>query len=413
MGIGINFAKQLKLFLMKIAVRFLLIALPVLCITCQTYAQNQDTTKAVKVAVFIPLYADEVFDGGTYILDKANLPKTVLPGLEFYNGVMMAIDSLNAEGAKVEISIYDTKQANRPLSTLLRSAELNNTGLMIAAITNTAELKLFSDQALNKNIPLISATYPNYLGVVGNPFFTVLNSSFRAHLQGLYKHMQRYYSSHNIIAITQKGGPAEDYVKTYITNLNTNTRSLPLKIKWVTVDEDRLNMASLKTNLDSTKNNIVFVAAPIESFGLKIVQSLSSATSYRITAIGMPTWDNIKELDKESCANVEIVFSTPFLYYSQNPGLSSLVNRRYQETYYSRPSDMVFRGFEITYHFTRLLMKHRSNLVNNLTDKSFTLFNEFILEPVKLKTTSTKPDFLENKKLYFIKKQAGNVKSII
>ncbi|MGI8636986.1 MAG: hypothetical protein ACR2KZ_16450 [Segetibacter sp.] len=65
MGIGINFAKQLKLFLMKIAVRFLLIVLPVLCITCQTYAQNQDTTKAVKVAVFIPLYADEVFEGGT------------------------------------------------------------------------------------------------------------------------------------------------------------------------------------------------------------------------------------------------------------------------------------------------------------------------------------------------------------
>jgi len=412
-GIGTNFAKQMKLFSMKIAARFLLIVLPVFCIIGQPYAQNHDTTKAVKVAVFIPMYADEVFDGGTYILDKANLPKTVLPGLEFYNGVMMAVDSLNAEGAKLEISIYDTKQANRPLSTLLKSVELNNTGLMIAAITNTAELKLFSDQALNKNIPLISATYPNYLGVVGNPFFTVLNSSFQAHLQGLYKHMQRYYSSHNIIAITKKGGPAEDYVKTYLTNLNKSTRSQPLKIKWVTIDEARVNITELKNNLDSTKNNIVFVAAPAESFGLKVIQALNNATSYRITAIGMPTWDNLKELDKESCANVEIVFSTPFLYYSQNPGLSSLVNRRYQETYYSRPSDMVFRGFEITYHFSKLLMKHKSNLVNNLTDKSFTLFNEFLLEPVKLKATSTRPDFLENKKLYFIKKQAGNVKSII
>ena len=398
---------------MKPAARFLLLVLAVLCTLGKTYAQNHDTTKAVKVAVFIPLYADEVFDGGTYLLDKANLPKTVLPGLEFYNGVMMAIDSLNAEGAKVEISIYDTKQANRPLSTLLRSADLNNTGLMIAAITNAAELKLFSDQALNKNIPLISATYPNYLGVVGNPFFTVLNSSFQANLQGLYKHMQRYYLARNIIAITKKGGPAEDYVKTYITNLNKSTRSQPLKIKWVTIDEAKVNVNELKSNLDSTKNNVVFVAAPVESFGLRVIQALNTATSYRITAIGMPTWDNLKELDKESCANVEIVFSTPFLYYSQNPTLSSLVNRRYQERYYSRPSDMVFRGFEITYHFTKLLIKHKFNLVNNLTDRSFTLFNEFLLEPVKLKSASPKPDFLENKKLYFIKKQAGNVKSII
>jgi hypothetical protein len=398
---------------MKIIYRFLLLFIIVISIGFQADAQNNDTSKPVKVAVFIPLYADDVFNGTSYILDKANLPKNVLPGLEFYNGVMMAIDSLNAERAKVEISIYDTKQTTRTLGTLLKSPELNNLGLIIAAISNTTELKLFSEQALAKNIPLISATYPNYVGVNSNPFFVVLNSSFQAHLQGLYKHMQRYYASHNIIGVTKKGGAAEDFIKTYITTLNKSTRSAPLKIKWVAIDEARMNVNDFKSSLDSTKNNIFFVASPIESFGLKVVQLLSSTERYRITTIGMPTWDNIKELDKESCSNVEIVFSTPFLYYSQNPGLSSLVNRRYKEKYYSRPSDMVFKGLETTYHFTKLLIKHKTNLVNNLTDKSYTLFNEFVLEPVKLKATNIKPDFLENRKLYFIKKQAGNVKSII
>lgn len=397
---------------MKITYRFLLLFIIVISIVLRSYAQNNDTSKPVKVAVFIPLYADDVFNGTSYILDKANLPKNVLPGLEFYNGVMMAIDSLNAERAKVEISIYDTKQTSSSLSAILKSAELNNVGLIIAAISNTTELKLFSDQALTKNIPLISATYPNYLGVAANPFFVVLNSTFQAHLQGLYKHMQHYYASHNIIGVTKKGGAAEDYIKTYFTNLNKSSLS-PVKIKWLAVDETRINANDFKSNLDSTKNNIFFVASPVESFGLKVVQTLSSTERYRITAIGMPTWDNIKELDKESCSNVEIVFSTPFLYYSQNPGLSSLINRRYKERYFSRPSDMVFKGFETTYHFTRLLMKHKFNLVNNLTDKNYTLFNEFVLEPVKLKATNIKPDFLENRKLYFIKKQAGNVKSII
>jgi hypothetical protein len=74
---------------------------------------------------------------------------------------------------------------------------------------------------------------------------------------------------------------------------------------------------------------------------------------------------------------------------------------------------MVFKGFEMTYHFAKLLIKHRNNLVNNLSDKSFTPFNQFMLEPIRLKSTSIKPDFLENRKLYFIKKQGGNVKSII
>lgn len=394
--------------------RFIYLLISVIAIASTSHAQLRDTVKHVKVAVFIPMYADDVFDGSSYILDKLNLPKNVLPGLEFYNGVMMAIDSLNSDGEKIDISIYDTKQSTRPLVSLLRSADLSNVGLIIAAITTQAELKMFSEHSLAKNIPLISATYPNYVGVAANPFFVLLNSSFQQHLQGLFKHMQRYYSSQTIVAVTKKGGAAEDYVKAYITILNKRTKSVPLKIKWLAIDEGKFTINDLKTSLDSTKNNIVLVASPLETFGLKVVQTLSSVgQTYNTTAIGMPTWDNIKELDKPTCGNVDVVFTTPFLYYSQNAGLSSLVNKRYKEKFYSRPSDMVFKGFEAVYHYSKLLSKHKFNLVNNLNDKSFTLFNEFSLEPVYLKSGNVKPDFLENKKLYFIKKQAGTVKSII
>jgi len=176
---------------------------------------------------------------------------------------------------------------------------------------------------------------------------------------------------------------------------------------------DEAGIPNLQPYLDSTKNNVFFVASPSESFGLSIVKTLSSYENYPTTAIGMPTWDHIKDLDKKDCKNVNVVFSTPFLYYSQNQNLSSLVNQRYKDKYYSRPSDMVFKGFEATYHFTKLLSKHSQSFLNNLADKDFTLFNEFKLEPVKIRKTSVGPDYYENKKLYFIKKQQGTVKSII
>jgi len=164
-----------------------------------------DTSRPVKVAVFAPLYLDDAYTGTTYNLDKNILPRNILPGLEFYNGVMMAVDSLSKEGAKVELSVYDTKQSQHSLAETLTTPDLNNVGLMIAAITNTFELKQFSQFALNKNIPLISATYPNTVGVNGNPFFVLLNSSFPAHLAGLYSYMQRYYSTYNIVAVKQPG----------------------------------------------------------------------------------------------------------------------------------------------------------------------------------------------------------------
>ena len=73
---------------------------------------------------------------------------------------------------------------------------------------------------------------------------------------------------------------------------------------------------------------------------------------------------------------------------------------------------MVFKGFEAIYHFGNLLLKYKNNLINHLSDKEFKLFNEYDFQPVKLKATNSLPDYLENKKLYFIKKVDTQIKSI-
>jgi hypothetical protein len=53
----------------------------------------QSTSKQ-KIAVFVPLYLDSAFDAtNSYRYDK-NFPKFINPGLEFYEGVQFALDSL-------------------------------------------------------------------------------------------------------------------------------------------------------------------------------------------------------------------------------------------------------------------------------------------------------------------------------
>ena len=64
------------------------------------------------------------------------------------------------------------------------------------------------------------------------------------------------------------------------------------------------------------------------------------------------------------------------------------------------------------YHFTKLALKYSNGLINHLSEKEFKLFNEFDLQPVKLKKENPLPDYLENKKLYFIRKVDGKIKSV-
>lgn len=366
------------------------------------------SAQPVKVAVFAPLHLDEAFNGSSYKLGKSSIPKNILTGLEFYNGVMLAIDSLEREGASVEVHIYDTKQEFKNLASILMSAELNNTGLIIGSVTNQSELITLSTFALQKNIPFISATYPNTGNITGNPYFVMLNSSLQAHVEGIYKYVQRNFPLENIIMVS-KNGTVENYLKNTFNNLNSKTRSS--KLNWTLVQlSDTFSNQHITRYIDTMKNNIVLVSSPLETFGVKVVSAINAYKNSNATIIGMPTWDGIRVLNNATFKNVDIVYSTPFDFTRYNR-VGSDISRRYRAKFNSRPSDMVYRGYETFFHFTKLLLKHRKDLVNKIADKDYTIFNEYDIQPVKLKS-GAKPDYYENKKLYFITKHEGEIQSV-
>ncbi len=368
-------------------------------------AQIKDSS-IVKVAVFVPLFINDAFNGDTYKLGKLSMPKYILPGLEFYNGVMMAIDSLRQEGIVAEISIYDTKNVAE-FARAVSSSGLNNVGIIIAAITNTTELTLLANAAKQKKIPLISATYPNSGSVNSNPYFVLLNSSLPAHVEGIYKYLQNNHKQDNIILL-KRSGAVENYVKNVLNDLNKNSTTGQLKMKWVDL-VDTFSNYQLTRYIDTLNRNIIVVASPDENYGIKIANAVSSVSNAQTTLIGMPTWDGISQFNRSSdVENVQIVYSTPF-NYTRKEALGLHVAKEYRSKFSSRPSDMVFRGYETVFHFTKLLNKHHKEIIGHLSDTDFTLFNNFDIQPVKLKKDNIGPDYYENKKLYFIKKQQGDI----
>jgi len=73
---------------------------------------------------------------------------------------------------------------------------------------------------------------------------------------------------------------------------------------------------------------------------------------------------------------------------------------------------MVFKGYETMYHFTNLLLQYPENFISKLSDNSFKVANDYNFEPIRLSKTSFVPDYLENKKIYFIRIINGEVQSV-
>jgi hypothetical protein len=242
-----------KLFAMNRTKKNIILFILLLSSTYHSYAQN--TTPAEerkKIVLFVPIEIDAAFNGNEYILGNKNLPKNMLPGLDFYNGVLMALDSIKKINSAFDVRIIDTKQKNNPLTTLLTDSSIQKTALIISAITNRTETKSLADFALTQQTPMISAVFPNDAGVTNNPFFTVLNPTLKTQCEAIYNYIQTNFSKNNILYLKKKG-TTEDYIQNIIQGGNNKTKQ-----SFVNIDiPDSITFANIVPYLDSTKQNIL------------------------------------------------------------------------------------------------------------------------------------------------------------
>ena len=108
-----------------------------------------------KLAIFLPLYLDSAFDASNnYRYDKS-FPKFINPGLEFYEGAQLALDSLQKENARLEVHIYDTRSSSKNIAQILQSPEFQKTELIIGHVA-PGELQQLATAAAQMNVPFIN-----------------------------------------------------------------------------------------------------------------------------------------------------------------------------------------------------------------------------------------------------------------
>jgi hypothetical protein len=168
----------------------------------------------------------------------------------------------------------------------------------------------------------------------------------------------------------------------------------------------------LQQYLDSTKLTITIAASLDETFGKNIAQQLAATiTTYPTLLIGMPTWDAITDFSKKEYKGLSIIYTTPF-YNAKTDKTSVGITNYFKNELYSRPSDMVFRGYECLYRFGKLLIDKGSNLNTSIGEKKYKVFTDWDIQPVLYKQTLSL-DHFENKKLYFVKKSNGVVVQVL
>jgi hypothetical protein len=361
-------------------------------------------SKTYRVGIFAPLYLDSVFTGYTYQYAK-NFPKFVVPGLDFVQGAQIALDSLPFSKNQVRASIFDAKSLSQSVPQLIRSKSLDSLDLIIGSVKDQEYTQL-ANFAKARNIPFISATHPNDGGITANPFMVIVNATLKAHCEGIYSYILQNHGRDKIYLV-RKPGTQENMVEDIFKKINSPDGMPLLKIEVVNINED---FSVLQSKLDSNRNSIVIGGSLNEAFANNLATYAQSIhKTYAIKLIGMPNWDGFSSLVKnKELKDFPVYYTTPY-YNNKTDEYSKKIKEVYLQKYKGVPSDMTYKGYEVTLQFVKLLQLYPNDMLSHLNDYNSKVFSDYRFKPVHQKKDSPLPDYFENKNLYFLKILNGTV----
>lgn len=355
---------------------------------------------AYNIAIFAPIYLDSVFINGSELPGRT-LPRYVLPGLDFYEGAQLALDSLQQQGTKLNVFVYDSKSRTNSIDNLVKNKSFDNVDLIIAAVS-APEIQELSNIAKQKEINLVSATYPNDGGITSNPFLLITNSMLKTHAEALHRYLQASFASKNILLLHRNSAfekrMAADFKADY-DKMQNPKKSRIREVIW----SDAMTDGELSQYLLTDRPNLCIVTALDETNAKAILRKLGAQTAtYPVQIYGMPTWDIMKFKEPEF-KDMQIYYTSPY-FNDKSDAYSRYITDYFKRVYKARPSDMAFKGFELTWYFVKQLTDKGVYFNGTVNDPSKKVFSNFNYQPVYLKEGTTMPDYFENKNINIIQK---------
>jgi hypothetical protein len=361
-----------------------------------------------RVAIMAPLYLDSIFSKTGNFRYQQGMPKFMMPSLDFVNGAIAALDSLQTGDVKLEAIIIDTKSYSTSFEQQLKSKTFDSINLIIGSVKD-ADFKLIAAFAFAKKIPFVSATYPNDGGVTKNPFLIIANPTLRAHCEAVASYLLQNHGTDKVYLCRIKGSQ-EDKIAEFIKKVNEPNGKQLVPIQTINLDS-AIGTDVIQKKLDSNRTSVIIGGSLDETFATSLAEVCYDLSNqhYPIKLIGMPNWDGFKGLTKKDAfIDFPIYYTSPY-FNNKTDSLSKLLQSAYMEKLNGKPSDMAYKGFESTYYFTNLLIQHPNDLFVYLNSNTHQMISKYNFRPILLSEKSRVPDYYENKHLYFLKILNGKI----
>ena len=352
------------------------------------FAQKKEQTEEVKDSVKIEQPKEEKKEKSTraaiilpFMLDQY-APTEQERMIEFYEGILLAIEKLKEEGHSYDIYTYDSRESTQSLDSLINSGALDKCDILIGALYPEHNKQL-ATYAKQHNIPLVIPFTVKEEEIYNNPKVFIANSLQKYIIEEGVNKFTEKYSDANVIFVKDAYDIEE---KEFATELHKALEQKGISYTNILMDS-LISMANSSGSAyvaslmkPDTQNIFIPTSSKIETFNtilptLLVLKRDTIASIPEFSLFGYPEWQIYAGSNLEAMYEVDTYFYTSFYTNNLLPeaiDIQAKYAKWYNRSMQNRYPRYGMLGYDIGYYFLKAASLYGSKIADNINNIEFT-----------------------------------------
>lgn len=311
----------------------------------------------VKIVLLLPFSAKEypLYQDSLSGFQPVTLSARAEMFISFYEGILLAVDSLKNLGYQIDLHVFDTERGNEKMYLMADEINRLQPDLIIGPIYASV-YRVMAERLENKTIPLIYPLSSRSENFGEYPNFVQVNASFDVLAGQMVNWLERNKMEANIVHINLLGLEDADVEEKRRFGRRVAAIDGVHDFGW---DMDQIPLDSLRMLLLPDRENIIVLPVAKEAEVSKLLPLFSALTDgYQITVLGLPEWQTFTSIDHETFYKLNTKLFT-YSYVNYNSDAVKSMTEKYRRFFYSEPGSLVFKAFDMGMYFIELAAKYR------------------------------------------------------
>ncbi|WP_455673226.1 PBP1 and LysM peptidoglycan-binding domain-containing protein [Phocaeicola sp.] len=294
--------------------------------------------------------------------------------VEYYEGFLMAVDSLKEKGVSIDLYTYDTGNSASSVKSILSKSELKNMNIIFGP-AYPEHVKPLAEFAKKNNIRLVVPFTSKDNEVFNNPAIYQINTPQSYLYSEVYEHFTRKFTNANVIFLDAEDGDKDK--AEFIKGLKEELKNK--RVPFTELKGENITPESLKGAMNHILDN-VFIPTSGTNVALikllpQLIVTLRDNPEYRMQLFGYPEWQTYTNDHLASFYELDTYFYSSFYTNNLFPEavqFSSAYRKWYSKDMANTYPRYGMLGFDTAYFFLKGLSQYGNNVEDKLNKVTVT-----------------------------------------